>query len=54
MQRRKRIPAWLVIDEPGHHSVRFDFQAATPVNAPASAFSQTWLRSSEVMEPGAA
>lgn len=46
-----RLPAWLVIDEPGQNSVRFDFRAATPVNASASAFGKSWLRAPEGLTP---
>ena len=42
---RVQVPSWILIQEPDQAPVRFDVQNATPVNAPASAFSTEWLLS---------
>ncbi|MEE8508666.1 MAG: hypothetical protein V3T07_06340 [Myxococcota bacterium] len=47
-----RFPAWLVIEEPERDSVRMDVLRATPVNAPAPAFSEAWLFGSETDSTG--
>jgi len=43
---RVSAPSWYQVDEPGKPSVRFDVTGATAVDAPAAAFSRSWLQSS--------
>jgi len=38
-----RVPAWILIEEPGKATARFDVLRASQVNAPASAFTREWL-----------
>ncbi len=38
-------PSWILIEEPGQSFVRFEVTRVTPVNAPAVAFGESWLRS---------
>jgi len=38
-----RVPGWLRIQQPGKAPVRFDVVEAAVVNAPAAAFSESWL-----------
>lgn len=40
---RVQAPAWFRIDEPGRSEVRFDVLEVAPVDAPAAAFSKSWL-----------
>jgi hypothetical protein len=49
-----RVPAWFLIQEPGRPPARFDVLRASQVNAPASAFKQSWLLSPVVASPDAA
>ena len=37
------VPQWWSIEEPGKRPVRFEVEGVTEVNAPAAAFSKTWL-----------
>jgi len=41
------VPLWWTIDEPGKRQVRFEVEGCVEVNAPAAAFSKSWL-----MTPG--
>ncbi|MEZ4219136.1 MAG: hypothetical protein R3E88_21915 [Myxococcota bacterium] len=51
---RLSAPAWYQVDEPGKPSVRFDVVGASAVDAPAAAFSRSWLESPIVpATPGA-
>ena len=38
-----RVPGWLQIQQPGRPPVRFEVVEAAVVNAPAAAFSESWL-----------
>jgi len=38
-----RIPSWIVIEERGRSPVRFEVVGAAAVDAPAAAFSPSWL-----------
>jgi hypothetical protein len=49
-----RVPAWILIHEPGRAPARFDVVRASQVNAPASAFKQSWLLSPVISQPEAA
>ena len=40
---RVQMPAWFRLDEPGRSEILFDVLEVAPVNAPAAAFSKTWL-----------
>jgi len=40
---RVQVPSWIRIDEPGKRPATFDVMAVSPVNAPAAAFSRSWL-----------
>ncbi len=40
---RLRVPKWWSIEEPGKRPVRFEVEGVIEVNAPAAAFSKTWL-----------
>jgi hypothetical protein len=40
---RVSVPKWWSIEEPGKRPVRFDVEGVIEVNAPAAAFSKTWL-----------
>lgn len=40
---RVSVPKWWSIDEPGKREVRFDVEGVVEVNAPAAAFSKSWL-----------
>ena len=40
---RVQAPSWYQIDEPGKPSVRFEVLGVSPVDAPAAAFSRSWL-----------
>jgi hypothetical protein len=40
---RIRAPAWVRIDEPGRSPVRFEILNVSAVDAPAAAFTQSWL-----------
>ena len=48
---RVQGPSWLQIDEPGKSQVRFDVLEIAPVEAPAAAFSKSWLYA-PVIGPG--
>ena len=37
------MPSWIRIDEPGRRSATFDVISVAPVEAPAAAFSRSWL-----------
>jgi len=37
------MPSWIRIDEPGRRSATFDVLSVLPVEAPAAAFSRSWL-----------
>ncbi|MEE2664791.1 MAG: hypothetical protein VX681_11800 [Myxococcota bacterium] len=39
-----QVPSWIRIDEPGKRPVTFDVVAVSPVDAPAAAFSLSWLQ----------
>lgn len=38
-----RMPAWMLVDEPGRPPARLEVRSVTPVNAPAAAFDDDWL-----------
>lgn len=38
-----QLPSWIRIDEPGKRPATFDVMAVSPVDAPAAAFSRSWL-----------
>jgi len=40
---RLRVPKWWSIEEPGKRPVRFEVEGVIEVNAPAAAFTKTWL-----------
>jgi hypothetical protein len=40
---RLKVPQWWSIEEPGKRPVRFEVAGVIEVNAPAAAFSKTWL-----------
>lgn len=48
---RLSVPKWWTIEEPGKRIVRFEVEGAVEVNAPAAAFSKTWLMA-PVVEAG--
>lgn len=41
-----QLPSWIRIDEPEKRPVTFDVMAVSPVDAPAAAFSRSWLERS--------
>jgi len=41
---RVQLPSWIRIEEPGKRPVTFDVVAVSPVDAPAAAFSISWLQ----------
>lgn len=51
---RLRVPKWWSIEEPGKRPVRFDVEAVIEVNAPAAAFSKSWLMAPVAEAPPAA
>jgi hypothetical protein len=38
-----QVPSWIRIVEPGKRPATFDVMAVSPVDAPAAAFSRSWL-----------
>jgi hypothetical protein len=40
---RVQLPSWIRIDEPGRRPATFDVVTVSPVDAPAAAFSRSWL-----------
>jgi hypothetical protein len=40
---RVQVPSWIRIDEPGRRPATFDVVTVSPVDAPAAAFSRSWL-----------
>jgi hypothetical protein len=51
---RLTVPQWWSIEEPGKRPVRFDVEGVIEVNAPAAAFSRSWLMAPVSEAPPAA